>query len=149
MPIDTSVMKFLLTCTFLAYLLGSTSASVHQEEIPVTTAGDEVILGEAVHHQHRKLEFLPDINCTNTDKNFNYDVELRFPGMVNSSYGYPTGPDPNCAAGLGLIIGVTMLNVEIREKAGTPVDVKSLRDFFKVLDPPRPYVFQDPKIIYD
>jgi hypothetical protein len=35
-----------------------------------------------------------------------------------------------------------MLNIEIRDKGGGPIDVKTLRDFFKILNPP-------PKIIYD
>jgi hypothetical protein len=30
------------------------------------------------------------------------------------------------------------------------IDVSgTLREFFKILDPPCPYVFQDPKIVYD
>jgi hypothetical protein len=48
-----------------------------------------------------------------------------------------TRQDPMCAAGLGSVIGVTMLNIEIRDKGGGPIDVKTLRDFFKILNPPR------------
>ena len=93
--------------------------------------------------------FFPEENCTKSEKNFNYKVPLRFPGMVDGSYGFSTGPDPMCAAGLSSVIGVTMLNVEIREKGGQLIDVKTLRDFFKVAAPPRNAIFEDPKVIYD
>jgi hypothetical protein len=142
-------MRYLLPLVLSAvYSLASGKSAPRVHVVDTNGHGETDEALDASLSTSRRL-FFPDANCTDSDKNSNYNIELRFPGMVDASFGYPTGPDPMCAAGLGSVIGVTMLNIEIRDKGGGPIDVKTLRDFFKILNPPRRYVFQDPKIIYD
>ena len=66
----------------------------------------------------------PNVTCAG--KNNNYEILLRFPGMVNASFGYPLTPNPFCAAGMTSLIEIAMLNIEIRRKGGGLINVKTL-----------------------